>query len=47
MTFQIHRSQVMRKMLAGSVAELVRMASRLRIPYWEGEITSARGSANI
>lgn len=34
-TFQIHRSQVMRKMLAGSVAELVRMASRLRVPYWK------------
>jgi FixJ family two-component response regulator len=37
-TFQIHRSQVMRKMLAGSVAELVRMAFRLRIPYWEGRL---------
>lgn len=33
-TFQIHRSQVMRKMQAGSVAELVRMALELRIPHW-------------
>ena len=32
-TFQIHRSQVMRKMQARSVAELVRMAIELRIPY--------------
>ena len=34
-TFQIHRSQVMRKMQADSVAELVRMASKLRIPFWQ------------
>lgn len=33
-TFQIHRSQLMRKMQAHSVADLVRMAARLRIPYW-------------
>jgi FixJ family two-component response regulator len=32
-TLQIHRSQVIRKMQAGSVAELVRMAVELRIPY--------------
>ena len=31
---QIHRSQVMRKMEAQSLADLVRMALRLRIPYW-------------
>lgn len=33
-TLQIHRSQVMRKMQADSLAELVRMAIKLRIPYW-------------
>jgi FixJ family two-component response regulator len=32
-TLQIHRGQVMRKMGADSVAELVRMAVKLRIPY--------------
>jgi FixJ family two-component response regulator len=31
-TFQIHRGQVMRKMAAGSFAELVRMAGKLEIP---------------
>jgi FixJ family two-component response regulator len=31
-TLQIHRSQIMRKMDAGSFAELVRMASKLGIP---------------
>ena len=33
-TLQIHRSQVMRKTRADSLAELVRMAVKLRIPYW-------------
>jgi FixJ family two-component response regulator len=33
-TLQIHRSQVMRKMNAESFADLVRMAVKLRIPYW-------------
>jgi FixJ family two-component response regulator len=33
-TLQIHRSQVMRKMQAESFADLVRMAMKLRIPYW-------------
>jgi FixJ family two-component response regulator len=32
-TLQIHRSQVMRKMRADSLADLVRMAMKLRIPY--------------
>lgn len=33
-TLQIHRSQVMRKMQAGSLAELVRISSKLRIQHW-------------
>jgi FixJ family two-component response regulator len=33
-TLQIHRGQVMRKMQAGSLAELVRMALDLGIPHW-------------
>ena len=33
-TLQIHRSQVMRKMQAESLADLVRMAVKLRIRYW-------------
>jgi FixJ family two-component response regulator len=33
-TLQIHRSQVMRKMQADSVAELVRIAATLKIPVW-------------
>jgi FixJ family two-component response regulator len=31
-TIKIHRHQVMEKMEAGSLAKLVRMADRLRIP---------------
>lgn len=33
-TLQIHRSQIMRKMQAESLADLVRMSVKLRIPYW-------------
>jgi hypothetical protein len=33
-TLQIHRSQVMRKMEAESLADLVRMSVKLRVPYW-------------
>jgi FixJ family two-component response regulator len=33
-TLAVHRGQVMRKMAADSLAELVRMAVRLRIPHW-------------
>ena len=44
-TLQIHRSQVMRKMQAESLADLVRMAVKLRIPYWrDGHKTSPPGT---
>lgn len=33
-TLQIHRGQVMRKMQATSLADLVRIAMRLKLPYW-------------
>jgi len=33
-TLQIHRSQVMRKTRAESLADLVRMTMKLRIPHW-------------
>jgi FixJ family two-component response regulator len=36
-TLQIHRGQVMRKMQAGSLAELVRMAVDLGVPHWRHE----------
>jgi FixJ family two-component response regulator len=32
MTVKVHRGQVMRKMQAGSLPELVRMADRLDVP---------------
>jgi hypothetical protein len=35
-TFQIHRTNVMRKMEADSLAELVRMAGSLEIPVGLG-----------
>ena len=35
-TLQIHRGSVMRKMEAGSLAELVRMAATLEIPLRAG-----------
>jgi FixJ family two-component response regulator len=41
-TLQIHRSQVMRKLEAGSLPELVRMSIRLRIQPWrEGLFTDS------
>jgi len=41
-TLQIHRSNVMRKMEAGSVAELVRLADRLKVPIPPREGRKAR-----
>jgi FixJ family two-component response regulator len=38
-TLQIHRSQVTRKMQADSFADLVRMALKLRIPYWRENLS--------
>ncbi len=34
-TLQIHRSQVMRKMRAQSLADLVRIAAKLHVPFWQ------------
>lgn len=34
-TLQIHRGQVMRKMQADSLADLVRIAMKLKLPYWD------------
>jgi len=39
-TLQIHRSQVMRKTRADSLAELVRMTMKLRIPHWREKRSS-------
>jgi FixJ family two-component response regulator len=36
-TLQIHRSQVMRKIQAESLPDLVRMAAKLHIPFWCGK----------
>lgn len=36
-TCQVHRGQIMRKMAAGSLADLVRMAAKLGIPLPEGQ----------
>ncbi len=41
-TLQIHRSQAMRKMQAGSVADLVRMAAKLHVPSWRDKRTEKR-----
>lgn len=41
-TCQVHRGQIMRKMSAGSLADLVRMASKLEIPL--PKISAATGS---
>ena len=35
MTLQIHRGQVMRKMQADSLADLIRMAMKLKLRYWD------------
>ena len=39
-TLQVHKRQIMRKMEAESLADLVRMAIKLRIPYWRGGLSS-------
>jgi FixJ family two-component response regulator len=39
-TYQIHRSKVMRKMKAASLADLVRMAERLQIPVGHSRLAS-------
>ncbi len=46
-TLQIHRSQVMRKMQADSVAELVRMAVTLQIPMWRDSDSEGRESSDL
>jgi FixJ family two-component response regulator len=46
-TLQIHRSQVMRKMQADSVAELVRMAVTLQIPIWRDGDPDGRESSDL
>jgi FixJ family two-component response regulator len=46
-TLQIHRSQVMRKMQAGSVADLVRMAARLHIPLWSDKRAEAKAPLEL
>jgi FixJ family two-component response regulator len=43
-TLQIHRSQVMRKMEADSLAELVRMAIKLRISHWRQQHNTAKNT---
>jgi FixJ family two-component response regulator len=39
-TLQIHRSQIMKKMAADSLADLVRMALKLRIAHWRARAAS-------
>jgi FixJ family two-component response regulator len=46
-TCQVHRGQIMRKMAAGSLAELVRMASKLGIPLPDGQETADSESAKF
>ncbi|MEJ0037879.1 MAG: response regulator [Gammaproteobacteria bacterium] len=43
-TLQVHRSQIMRKMAAGSFADLVRMASKLGVPMARTEPVFSSGS---
>jgi len=44
-TIKVHRARIMKKMEAGSVADLVRMADRLGVPPAAGRTSEARGMA--
>lgn len=44
-TCQVHRGQIMKKMAAGSVADLVRMAAKLEIPIPETEYSNSSHSS--
>jgi FixJ family two-component response regulator len=44
-TIKVHRARIMKKMEAGSVADLVRMADRLGVPPSAGRSSEARGMA--
>ncbi len=46
-TLQIHRSQIMQKMAANSLADLVRMAVELRIRYWKAPSESPVISTSV
>lgn len=44
-TIKVHRARIMKKMEAGSVADLVRMADRLGVPPTGGRSSETRGMA--
>jgi len=45
-TLQIHRSKIMQKMEADSLAELVRMAAQLKVPLPNAKRRETSGSRN-